>query len=130
MITFEALTEILHCVYRGEHSPSLLSHAIDALAAADFLEMLSLRDHIAAFISRSLNENIDVFRVLMVAAQLGLTSLARDACAHIRSRASQEETASANARRRGRHTVDLQRTKIFAYLQEHPDLLVSFLQLV
>ncbi|KAI6206278.1 hypothetical protein M3Y94_00890300 [Aphelenchoides besseyi] len=113
MIAHETLLEILHCVYTGEHSSNFASNCIDVLQAADFLEMLDLRDHCARWMSANF-DRVDPFRAVQVALQLGLNTLAKQACVHIRDRVTEEES----------------KARFLELLKNHPEMMALLIQLI
>jgi N-dimethylarginine dimethylaminohydrolase len=90
---FQALVEVLYCIYHGENSPTFDQTALDFMFAADFFEMIPLRDHAAQYLAQNL-EKENVFKVIHAALQLSLNKLAKEACEFVKLNVSEEESVS------------------------------------
>jgi hypothetical protein len=90
---FQALHEVLYCIYHGEKSSNFGQAAIDVLFAADFFGMLPLQDFATAYLFRNLNKE-NVFRVIHAALQLNLSKLTKKACEFVKLSVPEDQAVS------------------------------------
>ncbi|CAD5235772.1 unnamed protein product [Bursaphelenchus xylophilus] len=113
VVPYKALVEILYCVYHGEHSPAFKPNALDVLLAADFFEMVHLKDYTARFLGDNLGRS-NVFRVIEVASKLNLNWLIKKACLFVKYEMTDNEA----------------KAQFSALLSRNPELTVALLQMI